>query len=124
MNVHKFENSKAQIENHEKGFTAKCECGWTSGLKPTKEEAIVKFENHVRLNSHHKITLEKNTNYSSILLATIGILYIISPIDFVPDYLIGVGWIEDILIGLFCIVFIKKGLEGKSPKEILSGIFG
>lgn len=122
---HKFDDSTAQIEHEKKGYSASCECGWSSPLFSTREEAIISFENHVRSNPQHKLVREEEgANHSSIFLAVLGILYIVSPIDFVPDHLIGIGWIEDILIGIMSILFLKKGLDGKSPSEILSNTFG
>ncbi len=121
--VHQFDDSRAKIRRNDEGFIANCECGWSSGEMRTREEAIISFEDHVRSDPRHKIVKEEGgANLSSIFLAGLGILYIISPIDFVPDYFIGVGWIEDILIGILSVLFLKKGSDGKSPSEIISDI--
>ncbi len=32
------------------------------------------------------------------LLAILSILYVVSPLDFVPDYILGLGWLDDITI--------------------------
>lgn len=123
--MHRFDDSKAQIKQDQSGFVASCECGWISEPVKTREEAIIAFENHVGSDPKHRMVKEKGgKNFFSLFLATLGFLYIISPIDIVPDYLVGVGWIEDILIGIFCLAFVKKGLDGKSPTEILEEIFG
>lgn len=123
--MHRFDDSKAQIKQDQSGFVASCECGWRSEAVETREEAIIAFENHVASDPKHRMVEEKGgKNLFSLFLATLGFIYIISPIDIVPDYLVGVGWIEDILIGILCIVFVKKGLDDKSPAEILGEIFG
>jgi len=121
--LHSFEDSKAKIEKQKRGYTAECECGWSSEPKKTKEEAVIAFENHVASVPNHRIVEEDSkSNFTSLFVAVLGIVYIISPIDLVPDYLVGIGWIEDILIGIFAILFIKGGLEGKSPREIISSV--
>ncbi|KXA94055.1 hypothetical protein AKJ65_05565 [candidate division MSBL1 archaeon SCGC-AAA259E19] len=66
---------------------------------------------------------KEQKNFFSIFLGLLGFIYVFSPIDLVPDYLIGVGWLEDILIGVLSILLIKKGIDGRSPKEIFSEIF-
>lgn len=123
-NKYRFDNSEAQIEEKETGYTAECQCGWKSELKGTREEAIISFENHMRSNPRHVVEDEgRRINYFSLVIAAIGIIYIISSFDLVPDTLVLVGWIEDILIGVICLIFIKEGLNNKSPTEILSESF-
>ncbi|KXA97233.1 hypothetical protein AKJ38_01720 [candidate division MSBL1 archaeon SCGC-AAA259I14] len=121
--VYRFAGSKALIERNEKGFVANCKCGWDSGVKDSREEAIVAFETHVSSDPRHKVMEEtRGLNFFSIFLAVMGILYVISPYDIVPDYMIGVGWFEDIIILLLSIILIKGGIEGKSPGQIISSI--
>lgn len=121
---HRFDDSTAQIEQEKKGYSANCECGWSSPLFSTREEAIISFENHVRSNPQHKLVKDEGgANHSSLFLAILGILYVISPIDLVPDHLVGIGWIGDILIGIISIILLMRGLSGESPSEILSNTF-
>lgn len=123
-NVYKFDDSKAEIEEKKAGFSATCQCGWSSGPKDSKEEAIIAFENHVRSNPRHKIEMEENgANMFSLLIAGLAFAYVVSPIDFVPDSLVLVGWIEDILLLVFGAILLKKGLDGKSPYEVFSEVF-
>lgn len=42
--------------------------------------------------------MKKKTNLKKILIYLIPLLYIISPIDLVPDLLIGIGWIDDLIV--------------------------
>ncbi|KXA91153.1 hypothetical protein AKJ57_02325 [candidate division MSBL1 archaeon SCGC-AAA259A05] len=121
--MRKFDGVECEVKK-KKGFVATCECGWESDEKRTKEEAIISFEDHVRSNpSHHMFENEEQKNFFSIFLGILGFVYVVSPIDLVPDYLIGIGWLEDILIGVLSIFLIKKGVDGRSPTEIFSEIF-
>lgn len=65
-----------------------------------------------------------------LLLTILGISYAICPFDFFPDFFVGVGWIDDLLVlGLLWWFFYSKrrrqavyersnsGTEGSSEKE-------
>ena len=47
-----------------------------------------------------------------VLLYILAILYVLSPFDFIPDFLIGGGWIDDIIIlsllGWYHFIYRKK----------------
>lgn len=124
---HHFKETKGWIEKDEGKYTATCRCGWASEKKDTKEEAVINLENHVESTPHHLSAGKeegKGKNFLSIFLAVIGLLYVIWPFDFIPDELILVGWIGDILAIVFSIIFLKKGLDGKGPIDALNEIFG
>ena len=41
----------------------------------------------------------------------LAVLYILSPIDFIPDIIPIIGWIDDIIVGLIAVtVFLKTGM--------------
>jgi uncharacterized membrane protein YkvA (DUF1232 family) len=46
----------------------------------------------------------------SILVFTIGIIYILSPIDIIPDFNLGIGQIDDAAVLLLCLYFLEKDL--------------
>lgn len=133
--VHELGNATARIKEGKKGYFAQCDCGWKGREYLDQKEAVISFEEHVLANPRHEVedvdlppraepqSEKRVVNYASLLLALLGFLYIISPIDIVPDYLVGVGWIEDIILGAFCVLFAKGGWRGKSPTEIISEIF-
>ncbi|MEJ2235916.1 MAG: DUF1232 domain-containing protein, partial [Syntrophobacterales bacterium] len=42
----------------------------------------------------------------------LGILYLVSPIDAIPDTLLGLGWVDDIALLLLAYWFVKRVLPG------------
>jgi uncharacterized membrane protein YkvA (DUF1232 family) len=46
----------------------------------------------------------------SILVFAIGIIYILSPIDIIPDFNLGIGQIDDAAVLLLCLYFLEKDL--------------
>jgi len=46
----------------------------------------------------------------SILVFFAGIIYVISPIDIIPDFLPLVGQIDDAIILVLCMYFLEKDL--------------
>ncbi len=57
------------------------------------------------------------------LLSILGLLYVISPYDLFPDFFVGVGWIDDLIVlGLlwwYLYVYRKRryGYEGPGPQR-------
>jgi len=49
-----------------------------------------------------------------ILLIIIGLIYTLSPYDILPDFLVGWGWLDDILL-LYILWRVFKNLGRKSP---------
>jgi uncharacterized membrane protein YkvA (DUF1232 family) len=47
----------------------------------------------------------------SILVFSIGIIYILSPIDIIPDFNLGIGQIDDAVVLLLCLNFLEKDLH-------------
>jgi uncharacterized membrane protein YkvA (DUF1232 family) len=42
----------------------------------------------------------------------LGVLYLVSPIDAIPDTLLGLGWADDIVLLLLAYWFVKRVLPG------------
>lgn len=49
--------------------------------------------------------------YGSIIAAVAGILYFVTPLDFIPDFIPGVGYIDDVFIIGFVIKKIHTDLQ-------------
>jgi len=47
----------------------------------------------------------------SVLIFIAGIVYVISPIDIIPDFLPLVGQIDDAIILVLCMYFLEKDLQ-------------
>jgi uncharacterized membrane protein YkvA (DUF1232 family) len=46
----------------------------------------------------------------SIVAILFTILYILFPIDFLPDYILGIGQVDDAMILILCLFFIERDL--------------
>lgn len=53
----------------------------------------------------------RNINKQSIILVIVAIIYFITPTDFVPDFILGLGYIDDISVLKWVLVQISKDLE-------------
>ncbi len=60
--------------------------------------------------------LSRNISKSAKILAILAILYVVFPLDMVPDYIPVFGWIEDIVIAILTLNFMraKAGEAGVS----------
>jgi len=45
-----------------------------------------------------------------ILLFFLTIIYILSPVDIIPDFMLGIGQIDDAAVLLLCLYFLEKDL--------------
>jgi len=48
------------------------------------------------------------------LLIIIGLIYILSPYDILPDFIVGWGWIDDLILLFFLWRFVKNLLQKQS----------
>jgi uncharacterized membrane protein YkvA (DUF1232 family) len=52
----------------------------------------------------------RGVSITSIVVFVLGILYVISPIDFIPDTFLGLGQIDDAAVLTFCLLMLEKDL--------------
>jgi len=52
----------------------------------------------------------RDVSLTSIAVFVFGIVYILSPIDIIPDYLIGLGQIDDAAVLALSLYFLEKDL--------------
>jgi DnaJ-domain-containing protein 1 len=53
-----------------------------------------------------------------ILPILASLLYVISPIDALPDFLPGVGWLDDLLVIGFLLWWLSRQSQGRSPWDV------
>ncbi|KXB01164.1 hypothetical protein AKJ41_02495 [candidate division MSBL1 archaeon SCGC-AAA259O05] len=120
---HEFEGSKAKIEKEGKNFVAKCGCGWSSDPVGSGEEAVVEFEKHVKSDPKHEIReREGGKSFGSVFLGLLFLGYAVSP-GIIPYSVPIVGWLDNIFALVFDVLFLRRGWNGKSPREALAGFF-
>jgi uncharacterized membrane protein YkvA (DUF1232 family) len=56
--------------------------------------------------------------WGSIVLITVGIIYFVSPIDLIPDALVGIGFIDDAAVIAFVVAQTKADLDDFLDWEI------
>jgi hypothetical protein len=59
-----------------------------------------------------------------ILPIVLGLLYLVSPIDAIPDLLPGVGWLDDLLILALVAWTVMGQRRGRSPWDVLRDRLG
>ncbi|QEL12767.1 DUF1232 domain-containing protein [Kushneria phosphatilytica] len=47
----------------------------------------------------------------AVVLMSVALLYIVSPLDLIPDFLLGWGWIDDIVIGGWLLAKLDEELD-------------
>ena len=52
----------------------------------------------------------RNVPYKSISAAVVGLLYVINPIDIIPDFIPFIGQVDDALVLGFCLKLMEKDL--------------
>ena len=57
----------------------------------------------------NSVKIGKNKKGLSWVLLTLAVIYILSPIDIVPDFLPILGWLDDFLVGALAVInFINQ----------------
>ncbi len=56
-----------------------------------------------------------------ILPIIASLLYVISPLDFMPDFMPGVGWLDDLLVIGFVLWYLTRQTRGRAPWDVFRG---
>ena len=79
------------------------------------EQKVVEFVNNMKklykLVKTYYSDEYKNINIESIVWAIVAINYFISPVDFIPDSMENVGYIDDMIVMYFVLSNIKSELD-------------
>lgn len=109
------QHSKRQKNFKKKDFEKIMEEGENLNAKFKKEGKLKKYYEEFKL----LFSLVKdyvNGSYREVpwnILASIGgtLLYVLSPVDLIPDFIPLVGYVDDAAVFAFCLNFIEKDLE-------------
>jgi len=52
----------------------------------------------------------RDVSIGSILVFSLAIIYILSPIDIIPDFILGFGQMDNAAVLLLCLYFLEKDL--------------
>ena len=63
----------------------------------------------------------RDISWFSIVLVTVGIIYFVSPIDLIPDALLGIGFIDDAAVIAFVVAQIKADIDNFLAWEVIQG---
>ena len=96
---------------------------WRERVKPKMakiQNKLVKFSLWGRLINDFKLLFSlikdywkgvyRDVSIWSILVSSLTIIYILSPIDIIPDFILGIGQIDDAAVLLLCVYFLEKDL--------------
>ena len=65
----------------------------------------------VSLIKDYRLGAYKKFPFLSVAGIVFTLVYIISPIDLIPDYIIGIGQIDDAVVVGFCVYLLRKDLR-------------
>ena len=63
----------------------------------------------------------RNISAKSIIIFVVALAYIVSPIDLIPDYILGLGQIDDAVILGLSLYFLEKDLRKYKERKDRNG---
>ncbi|MDN4526942.1 YkvA family protein [Fictibacillus fluitans] len=78
-----------------------------SGLR----ELVTQVKGLIRLVKHYRDGTYREVSKKSMMLVVAALLYFVSPIDAVPDFLIGIGLLDDAAVLAFLYKTIKEEID-------------
>lgn len=88
-------------------------------MSPYSPGNIIRLIRHLPdlTNLYMRLLLDPRVPFGAKIVPLFGLLYVISPYDLIPDFLIpGIGWIEDFVILFFCMRFFGR----LAPRDIVN----
>lgn len=68
-----------------------------------------------------RLMLDKRVSIWSKLIIPGGIIYMLSPFDIIPDFLIGLGWLDDIIAIVATTTLFLLSIPSNILREHISG---
>lgn len=68
-----------------------------------------------------RLMLDRRVPVWSKLIIPAGVIYLISPFDIIPDFLIGLGWIDDIFAIVATVILFLLSIPSYILREHLGG---
>jgi uncharacterized membrane protein YkvA (DUF1232 family) len=87
-------------------------------LSPYSPKNIIRLLRHLPdlANLYVRLLLDPRVPIGTKIVPLLGLIYVLSPFDLIPDYLIpGAGWLDDAIILFFCMRFFGR----LAPREIV-----
>ena len=70
------------------------------------------------------ILLDRQTPWYGKLILTVGLLYILVPVDFIPDTIPVFGWLDDLAIASFIVALALRLVPKEVMERVQRQIFG
>ena len=78
-------------------------------MKKEQEAIEPEIVDEIPKQENNSVKIDKNKKGLSWVLLTLAVIYILSPIDIVPDFLPILGWLDDFLVGALAVInFINQ----------------
>ncbi|EIT85851.1 hypothetical protein A374_08449 [Fictibacillus macauensis ZFHKF-1] len=77
----------------------------------TLRELTAQVKGLIRMMKHYRDGSYRNISKKSMLLIVAALLYFVSPIDAVPDFIVGIGLLDDAAVLAFLYKTIKREIE-------------
>lgn len=68
-----------------------------------------------------RLMLDKRVPIRSKFIIPLGIIYMLSPIDIIPDFIIGLGWLDDIFAIVATVILFLLSIPSNILREHLTG---
>jgi len=117
MKLKKFTESKWVSRAQEVGAESKIKKGFPHWIKHVGNRNLV--NNAQKLWRHFKDG--KSTKTEKVILVA-GLLYLISPVDAVPDFIPILGWLDDVGVASYILLYLTGKMTAEEMNEQMKGM--